>query len=347
MNALLKFFLIEQVKVDLITSGGNLTGSIPMQDVFLWVRTAGEFVKYCSSHVVGSGQQDEVSALSELCTAYEDPDSREKTCQELVQDPECTADGTMDVNRLLVQAVTDAAIRESLCELACWPDISRVYSAIFQQWAHFDPSVAHMLDLTKMSCAVDYLAGTLHVDLRENNTVQGLENVIYISMRANLDLPRGTRITLTGINGKSKDPKPTLEGSAGSHFTVVSWQGPSCSQWCPSSGLCPDGRCSAKCGAQGMAPDHRCVQWCEVDGEMVIEQSARALPAHQSVELSFEVVNPSVRQAPKDIKVEACAPGLALDIMSGGVSLLTAREEASFTFFEANPLSCECSSSGK
>ena len=328
-----------------MTSSGNITGSIPMQEVFLWVRTAAEYVKSCSSHVMVdsmASDEDVVSALSELCAAYVDPNSGEKTCQKLMKDPECTADGTMDVNHLVVRSRLDAAMHESLCELACWPDISRVYSGILQQWASFDPAVAHMVDALAPSCSVEYPHGTLTVNLHEANTIQGLDNMIHVSMRSDLDLPHGTRITLTGINGKSKVPKPVLTGSASSSFTVLSWQEPSCTQWCPSSGLCLEGKCTAKCKAQGSAPDNRCVQWCEVDGVMVIEQTASSLPAHQATELSFQVVNPSVRQAPKNVKVDACAPGLSLDIMSGAVSVLTASEDASFTVFEASPLPCDC-----
>ena len=43
------------VQVDLITPSGNITGAIPIADVFVWVRKAGEFVKSCASRFSSEG----------------------------------------------------------------------------------------------------------------------------------------------------------------------------------------------------------------------------------------------------------------------------------------------------
>ena len=315
-----------------------------MSDVFLWVRTAGEFVKSCSSHMMGQGSVGATAALAELCKAYVDPITGETSCQSLMQDPECTNDGTTDVNGLVMQVVAgvDSATQAELCEGSCWPDISRVYAAIFQQWALFDTSVAHMADALKLTCSVEYPFGILSVDVSEDHTVQGLDNTIHVKLRSTVDLTHGTRITLTGINGKAKEGTPILKGPGTSSFALLSWNQPECTQWCPSAGLCAGGKCSATCGAEGKAPDHRCIQWCDVDGVLVIEQTASTVSGDQDVMLSFEVVNPSVRQAPKTIQVAACAPGLSLDINSGAGPVLTADDEPRFTAFFAEPLPCDC-----
>ena len=43
------------VSVELTTPSGNITGAIPIADVFIWVRKAGEFVKACATRFSNEG----------------------------------------------------------------------------------------------------------------------------------------------------------------------------------------------------------------------------------------------------------------------------------------------------
>jgi hypothetical protein len=41
--------------VELTSPSGNITGAIPIADVFIWVRKAGEFVKACATRFSNEG----------------------------------------------------------------------------------------------------------------------------------------------------------------------------------------------------------------------------------------------------------------------------------------------------
>ena len=43
------------VSVELTTPSGDITGAIPIADVFIWVRKAGEFVKACATRFSNEG----------------------------------------------------------------------------------------------------------------------------------------------------------------------------------------------------------------------------------------------------------------------------------------------------
>ncbi len=296
---------------------------------------------------------DAAFGLSELCDAYVDPVSGEKSCQKLARDTQCSVDSSIDVSKAVAQVLQSdfsATLLEALCHGPCWPDISKVYSAILFQWALFDPSLAPVYDALKIQCLVQHQIGTLSVELQEETSIKGLDNTIQISITSDVELPHRSSITIRGINALPVEgalPVLLQDKNTSIFMSLVSWEAPICTQWCPSSGICASSEgCQPMCEAQGYAFDHRCVQWCDRDGVLTIQQdSEKSLSAGQMATVRIVMTNPSVQQVQRGISVTVCAPGVSIDVnqtVSGPI--LTGATDASFSSFSLKHLECKCSS---
>ena len=238
-----------------------------------------------------------------------------------------------------------------LCKGPCWQDISKIFTAVLQQWGQFDPSLAvdPVFAALQLTCVTPFVVGRLQVSIDESSAIQGVKNTLTVSMWSTTPLPHDTKITLRGINAKAtEDGDPVLVqsnvGVASAAVTLVSWIPPKCSQHCPSSGLCPPAGCGEMCGADGRTPGHRCLQWCESDGILVVSLSS-SLPANQMATFTFDVLNSAVKQAQKHISVTVWAPGVSVDIIVNQIpiaGILVAEAIPEFTFFQFDHLECAC-----
>jgi len=348
---------------------------ISINEVFLWVRKARQYLNECRSLMAFGQTKPEkvpnaVNVMDGLCAAYEDPTTGINTCAQMQKDKRCQLDGDMSLHEGIATALDfvgyngDPAAqkhaRAKLCECSCFSDIVTVYTPIFDMWKMYDPEVAKKTSLLQTStvaglCTEDVTAD-LDANVEESSTAQCGINVITLRFKPDKELKELTVITVTGLNGHLPDYGLHVVGDGVSlqvaeNTDLVPAQ---CSEWCSRQGLCPasssavDGGCSALPryvrlngkeegkDATGSITSERCMRWCDKDAVL---RMVLVEPVDIGTAFSINVTlrNPTYEQVPPVVMVSATGPGVYAPMKAARttLSVLSAADSPQFKIFKA------------
>jgi hypothetical protein len=336
---------------------------ISINEVFLWVRKARQYLNECRS-LMAFGQEkpqrvpNAVGVMDGLCAAYQHPVTGENFCARIQSDKRCQLDDAMSLHAGIATALaftgynadptaTEHA-RRKLCECSCFSDIVDVYTPIFEMWKHYDPEVEVKMSLLQTStvaglCTEDVTA-SLNAKVEESNGAQCGENTVTLRFTPNKRLPEHTVLTVTGLNAHLPASGLSVVGVNVHLARVVSadYTPAQCSQWCSKQGLCEssgsavDEGCSALPGfmgdsgpvggkdAIGLITSERCMRWCDKDAVLKVALNS-AVDAFTAFSISIDLRNPTYEQTPPTIMVSASGPGIYAPLEAAEASGSTAK----------------------
>jgi len=337
---------------------------ISINEVFLWVRKARQYLNECRS-LMAFGQEkpqrvpNAVGVMDGLCAAYQHPDTGENSCDRIRRNKRCQLDDAMSLHAGIATALaftgynadptkTEQA-RRKLCECSCFSDIVDVYTPIFEMWKHYDPEVEDKMSLLRTStvaglCTKD---GTASLDAKvdESNGAQCGENTVTLRFTPNKRLPEHTVITVTGLNAHLPTSGLKVEGENVHLVPVVAadYTPAQCSRWCSKQGLCEssgsavDEGCSALPGFMGnsgpvggkdaiglITSEKRCMRWCDTDAVLKVVLKS-AVEALTPFFISINLRNPTYEQTPPTVMVSASGPGVYAPLEPAAASGSTAK----------------------
>lgn len=259
-------------------------------------------------------------AMDELCDVYVDPMSGHNPCSTVTQDKRCLIDDALSLHESLELALwdKDAEMQKKVCECSCWAEINDIYTPLFQQWNAYDPTVELSLYTLQTMCIEEVVATLESANIGEMSGAQCAVNTLTVTLTpGSAPLPSGSIVTLTGLNAEIVGEELTVSSPNGAVDDVAVWTKPECSQWCSQTGLCPetgsatDGSCLAVpyAVAVGVNTQSRCMQWCDKDSRIEIT-TTRMIALGETLEFSFDLLNPTHSQQAAVVNVSVSAPGL-------------------------------------
>ena len=157
--------------------------------------------------------------------------------------------------------------RQSICICSCAADIIAVYIGILQQWSLLNPSLSSKISILQSMCTSDFKR-TISAAVYESSSVQCATNNISISLNASDTVPIGSVITILGLNAKGSLAGLQLTTLPPSLLSSFQWNDASCTNYCPSTRLCPGPTSCNPSGSgwqAGVQRPSRCGPWCDTD----------------------------------------------------------------------------------
>lgn len=260
--------------------------------------------------------------MENLCNAFADPASGVNACQQIRMDPRCIVDDKMTIEQSLETALwtppdcpNGAEMRRKICECSCWSKIVDVYTPMFQQWADYDVDVEAKLIHLQTMCARNTV-GSISVEIEESTKVQCEVNTITLRLTSSVDLPRGTVVTVTGLNAMPVDAELVLASVGDVMEKKASWVDAHCNQWCSEIGLCLHDGSATSTGCLAHPPvsvssvaENRCLRWCDSNAVLRATLSSH-VSMGTALTMSMRLINPSMMQHPVNVSVSASGTGL-------------------------------------
>lgn len=292
--------------------------------------------------------------MDALCDSYVDPSSGSNPCKRIQEDPRCEVDGMPSLHSALSQALCFSGdcpdrqkVEQMVCECSCWSQIVDVYTPMFQQWEHYDPEVADKLHILQTMCTKN-VTGSLQPNIEESNSAQCGRNTLTIRMTPTRMVPKGTVVTVSGLNGDIPDDGlMVMSPNAELDHEELEFSPAQCAEWCSSVGLCPStgSAVSSACKAlpteaTGVVTGQRCMRWCNTNAELkiVIDEDIET-----PFEVSITMLNPTFSQQAPVVYVSASGMGfyMAPARPTGEQEVLSAYQSPMFTSVVISELSSD------
>jgi hypothetical protein len=256
-----------------------------------------------------------------MCDIYKGPEG-DNLCRALTADPKCRIDESMTVHESISTALwsregcaVGQEMARKLCECSCWSKIVQVYTPMFEQWSKYDDQVEAKATRLRSMCRLD-VAISLDSSFTESTTTQCGLNTITVSIRsASKSLPKGSVITVKGLNGENFNGVE-LAPATSRILANLTWTAAQCSEWCSKSGFCPksgsarDTSCLAHpTDAVGLVTNKRCMRWCDSDAQLTVTLSESGGYENPLV-LAINVFNPSFTQMGNTLMLSMSGPSV-------------------------------------
>jgi len=253
-----------------------------------------------------------------MCDAYKGPGG-DNLCRALTEDPKCQIDESMTVHESIATALwsppgcaVGEELAHKLCECSCWSRIVQVYTPMFTQWSEYDDEVEAKRDRLRSMCIRDVEISAASYFSESTTTQCGL-NTLTVTIDPSKPLPKGSVITIKGLNGENVD-KVELHSSSSSELANLTWTPAHCLDWCSKSGFCPesgsarDTSCLARpTDAVDLVTSKRCMRWCDSDAHLTVTLSETS---SAFLTLSVNILNPSFKQMGNAPSLSISGPGV-------------------------------------